>query len=65
MFANESLFEKTLLEILDKDRKEIVSQFRPFNSLRLTVDIKSDYNNLEEWRELKIIYYKDKSKSKV
>ena len=63
MFVKESQFEKTLLEILDKDRKDIVSQFRPFNSLRLTVDIKSNYNNLEEWRELKIIYYKDDSNS--
>ncbi len=48
MFTKESHFEKQLLEILEKDRTKIVSQFKPFDSLRLTVDIKSlDYNSEE------------------
>ena len=48
---------------LKKTRKNIITQYRPFNNLRLTVDIKSQFKGIEEWRELKIIEYKGKGRS--
>lgn len=57
MFAKESLFEDHLINLLKESRSLIVRQFRPFSGLKLSIDLKSHYNQLEEWRELKIIYY--------
>lgn len=63
MYTNESVFEEKVISVLKEDRKNIERQYRPFKELNYSVDLKSIFNNMEEWRELKIIYYKNKSKS--
>lgn len=63
MYTNESVFEEKVISVLKEDRKNIERQYRPFKELNYSVDLISIFNNMEEWRELKIIYYKNKSKS--
>lgn len=63
MYSNEAAFEVDVISVLSSNRENIAKQYQPIKTLKYRVDVKSIFNNIEEWRELKIIYYKDKSKS--
>ena len=63
MYSNEAVFVDEVVKILEKDRVIIEKHYRPFKNFKYSVDIKSIIKDIEEWRELKIIYYKGKLKS--
>ncbi len=63
MYSTEAVFEEEVIKVLKKDHSDIETQYRPFSDLSYSVDIKSIFKDIEEWRELKIIFYKDKGRS--
>ncbi len=68
MWLSEKEFQIHLIQLLYDSRLEIEVEYRPFEDLRVSVDIKAinrtdNVDDIEEWRELKIINYKGKGRS--
>ena len=51
MPESEEEFQKHMVKLLKSSRTLIEEEYRPFNFAEFTVDIKSLFNQLEEWRE--------------
>jgi len=62
MWNTEKDFQDHLINLLEMSREEIITDFVPFGFVNLSVDIKSLFKNIEEWRELKILYYGQSSR---
>ncbi|MCY3414318.1 MAG: hypothetical protein INQ03_21915 [Candidatus Heimdallarchaeota archaeon] len=63
MWAKEKDFQSHLVRLLEKTHVDIEEEFFPFDFINLSVDIKATFNEIEEWRELKLIIYQDKGRS--